>query len=139
MLIRHIEIHSDLSKKLIYERLRSISRNKCVKTDKNKFSFRMHGQISLLKYTPTLRVSGTIKESEKCIIQIRIFPYLWFWIVFSLALISAIVMLCEFLYERRLLAAPILILLLFFVLLIADLLGQLEICQSKIKRALGND
>ena len=79
MIIRQIEIHSDLYKEQIIEKIKNISRNNYVKyvdIDHNEFYFRMTGQMSLLKYTPSLRVSGTIIGSGKCTkIKFKLYPY----------------------------------------------------------------
>lgn len=143
MIIRKIEIYSDLSKEQIIDKIKNISRNNYVKyvdIDHNELYFRMIGQMSLLKYTPSLRVSGTIIGSGKCTkIKFKLYPYWGFWIMLALAAISAIPMTLSFVNVRRILFAPLLVWLLIIVLPIIDLLGQLEICEAKIKRAFKNN
>ena len=71
--------------------------------------------------------------------KIQALSLLGFWIMLALAAISAIPMTLSFINERRIIFAPLLVLVSIIVLLIIDLLGQLEICSAKIKRVLENN
>lgn len=143
MIIRKMEIYSDLSKEQIIEKIKNISRNNYVKyadIDHNELCFRIAGKMSLLRYIPSLFVSSTIIGSWKCTkIKFKLYPYCGFWIVLTIAALAAIPMTFSLVNERRILFAPLLVWVLIIVLLIIDLLGQLEICETKIKRAFKNN
>lgn len=145
MLNRQTEVRSDLSKEEIIQRLMTVSKPNCngkfAYFGLNEFSFRMEGSPSLLRYIPKLRVTGTIERIEAmCIIKYKISPYIGFWVIVGWIVLAALILVFGIVETTNIFLHLMFLVLLvvFFLIIILDLLGQLDICQVRIERRLAH-
>ena len=140
MLIGQSKFQSQLKKEDILKKLNTLSQRNPIKTEyfgSNKFSFHISGRLCLMRYTPNLRVLGTIEDNvENCLVKYRIFPNLGFWIINAWLFFNAILLLNTIFSGKMHSWITVLMWFVLLVLNVCELITQLQECHSKIGRIL---